>query len=133
MKKRISLRYQQNKIERIERLQSAVATLENYKNFFLSKGELVQEGCWVARYRVRQPKQVYWYYKLHASLPTFPTTTEPKKLTKYKHLGKAGSQAHVDAVMGVVRRTIVEEIQKTIDSLKNSLLDISFDSEQKDK
>jgi hypothetical protein len=38
----------------------------------------------------------------------------------------------VEAVMGVARRTIVEELQKTIDSLKSSLLDISFDSEQED-
>jgi hypothetical protein len=45
-------------------------------------------------------------------------------------LGKAGSQAHVEAVMEVARRTIVEELQKTIDSLKESLLDVSFDSEQ---
>lgn len=37
---------------------------------------------------------------------------------------------HVAGVMGVVRRTIVSELQKNIDSLKNSLLDISFDSEQ---
>jgi hypothetical protein len=54
------------------------------------------------------------------------------KLSKYKHLGKAGSQPHVEAVMEVARRTIVEELQKTIDSLKESLLDVSFDSEQED-
>jgi len=53
-------------------------------------------------------------------------------LSKYKHLGKAGSEAHVASVMSVARRTIVSELQKTIDSLKNSLLDISFDSEQED-
>ncbi|WP_287297806.1 hypothetical protein [Moorena sp. SIO2C4] len=47
-------------------------------------------------------------------------------------MGKAGSEAHVAGVMAVARRTIVSELQKTIDSLKNSLLDISFDSELKD-
>ena len=54
-------------------------------------------------------------------------------MSKYKHLGKGGSQAHVDEVMAVVRRTMVEQLQKTIDSLKGSLLDISFDAEQEDK
>ena len=132
MGRRISQKSQQDRLERITRLQSAIATLESHKNFFNRQGELAPEGCWVARYQVRQPRKVYWYYKLQASSPTFTTSTDAESLSKYKHLGKAGSIAHVDAVMGVARRTIVEELQKTIDSLKNSLLDISFDSEQED-
>jgi len=51
-------------------------------------------------------------------------------LSKYKHLGSSGSQDHIDSVMAVVRRTIVSELQKTIDSLKSSLIDVSFDEEQ---
>ena len=132
MGRRVSSKSQQDQLERITRLQSAIATLETYQNFFERLGELAPEGAWVARYQVRQPKKAYWYYKLQASSPTFTTTGETPKLSKYKHLGKAGTQAHVEAVMGVARRTIVEELQKTIDSLKSSLLDISFDSEQED-
>jgi hypothetical protein len=67
-----------------------------FQNFFSRQGELAPEGCWVARYQVRQPQKAYWYYKLPASLPTFTTTTETPKLSKYKHLGKAGSQSHVE-------------------------------------
>ena len=130
MGRRVSRQSQQDKLERITRLQSAIATLSTYQNFFLSQGELAPEGCWVARYQVRQPPKAYWYYKLQASVPIFTTTTETPKLSKYKHLGKAGSQSYVEAVMGVARRTIVSELQKTIDSLKESLLDVSFDSEQ---
>ena len=78
-------------------------------------------------------KSSYWYYKLQADKPTFTKTTTVESLSKYKHLGSSGSQAHVDGVMGVVRRTIVSELQKTIDSLKDSLLDVSFDGEQEDK
>ena len=132
MGRRISTKSHQDKLERITRLQSAIATLETYLHFFDRQGELAPEGAWIARYQVRQPQKAYWYYKLQANSPTFTTTTETPKLSKYKHLGKAGTQAHVEAVMGVARRTIVEELQKTIDSLKCSLLDISFDSEQED-
>ena len=132
MGRRVSSKSQQDKLERITRLQSAIASLETYQNFFNHQGELAPVGAWVARYQVRQPEKAYWYYKLQASSPTFTTRGERPKLSKYKHLGKAGSQAHVEAVMGVVRRTIVEQLQKTIDSLKSSLLDISFDSEQED-
>ncbi|NER26017.1 MAG: transposase [Symploca sp. SIO1C2] len=130
MGRRVSSKSQQDKLERITRLQTAIASLETYKNFFESQGELAPEEVWVARYQVRQLQKAYWYYKLQASSPTFATRGETPKLSKYKHLGKAGSEAHVAGVMGVARRTIVSELQKTIDSLKNSLLDISFDSEQ---
>jgi hypothetical protein len=133
MVRRISRLSQQEQLERITRLQSALAQLESYKDFFSRQGELAPEGTWVARYQVRQPQRVYWYYKLQADKPTFTKTTTVESLSKYKHLGKAGSQAHVDGVMGVVRRTIVSELQKTIDSLKDSLLDVSFDGEQEDK
>jgi hypothetical protein len=132
MGRRVSSKSQQDKLERISRLQSAIASLETYQNFFNRQGELAPVDAWVARYQVRQPEKAYWYYKLQASSPTFITRGETSKLSKYKHLGKAGSEAHVEAVMGVARRTIVEQLQKTIDSLKSSLLDISFDSEQED-
>jgi hypothetical protein len=132
MGRRISRKSQQDKLERITRLQTAIASLETYQSFFERQGKLAPEDVWVARYQVRQSQKVYWYYKLQASSPTFTTTSDTPKLSKYKHLGKAGSEAHVASVMSVARRTIVSELQKTIDSLKNSLLDISFDSEQED-
>ncbi|MEQ8942952.1 MAG: hypothetical protein RIC94_00180 [Phycisphaerales bacterium] len=132
MGRRISRKSQQDKLERITRLQTAIASLETYQSFFKSQGKLAPEDAWVARYQVRQSQKIYWYYKLQASSPTFTTTSDTPKLSKYKHLGKAGSEAHVASVMSVTRRTIVSELQKTIDSLKKSLLDISFDSEQED-
>ncbi|EGJ32200.1 MULTISPECIES: hypothetical protein [Moorena] len=130
MGRRVSRKSQQDTLERITRLQTAIASLETYQKFFEGQGELAPEDAWVARYQVRQLQKAYWYYKLQASSPTFKTTGSRPKLSKYKHLGKAGSEAHVTGVMGVARRTIVSELQKTIDSLKKSLLDISFDSEQ---
>lgn len=130
MGRRGSRTSQQDRLERITRLQTAIASLETYKNFFERQGELAPEDAWVARYQVRQSPKIYWYYKLQSSSPTFTTTSEKPKLSKYKHLGKAGSEAHVTSVMAVAKRTMVSELQKTIDSLKNSLLDISFDSEQ---
>lgn len=133
MVRRISRLSQQDQLERITRLRNAIAQLESYKDFFSRQGKLAPEGTWVARYQVRQPPRIYWYYKLQADKPTFTKTTKLESLSKYKHLGKAGSQAHVDGVMAVVRRTVVSELQKTIDSLKDSLLDVSFDGEQEDK
>lgn len=133
MRKRKDSHAQQDKRERIARLHSAISYLESQKHLLCGGGELAPQNCWVARYQVRQPRKAYWYYKLHAAKPTFSSTTEPTTLSKYKHLGKAGSQAHIDGVMSVVRRILVDELQRTIDSLKNSLLDVSFDAEQEDR
>ncbi len=117
MGRRVTRAAQQERALRITRFQSAIAELESHKNFFLSQGELAPEGAWVARYQVKQPKKVYWYDKLQADKPTFIKTPPAQSLSKYKHLGKAGSEDHIDSVMAVVRRSIVSDLQKTIDSL----------------
>ncbi len=36
--------------------------------------------------------------------------TQSGEMSKYKHLGKAGSAAHIEAVLQVVRRTQIEGI-----------------------
>lgn len=132
MGRRISQAIEPEKLDRIARLQANIAKLETYLHFFKNQGVQASDGCWVARYQVRQGQKAYWYYKLQASFPLF-AQKNAESLSKYQHLGKAGSEAHVDAVMGVVRRTIVFELQKTIDSFKECLVDIAFDAEQENK
>ena len=104
MGRRVSRIARQERALRITRLQSAIAELESHKNFFLSQGELAPEGAWVARYQVKQPKKLYWYYKLQADKPTFTKTPPAQSLSKYKHLGKAGSEDHIDSVMAQGKR-----------------------------
>jgi hypothetical protein len=43
-----------------------------------------------------------------------------KKKSKYKHLGRAGSEEHIAAVVQVFRRTQIDELDRTINSLTNS-------------
>ena len=93
---------------------------------------MAPEGAWVARYQVRQNRKKYWYYKLQVPTPSLPCATS-SKLSKYKHLGKAGTQEHIDAVMSVFRRSIWDDIQRIIDTLDECLLDISSGSEQEEE
>ena len=51
-------------------------------------------------------------------------------MSKYKHLGKAGTQGHIDGVMSVFRLSLGKEIQRVIYTLDDCLLDISSGSEQ---
>ena len=120
----------QNKLERFDRIQAAIADLEQQKKLIFANGEVTPKGCVVARYQVRQQQKVYWYYKLQAQTAIFPKVSDTKAKSKYKHLGKAGSEAHITAVMQMVRRSQVDEIQRAIDTLEQNKLDIGFDEEQ---
>ena len=124
---------EQDKLARVERLQNAISQLQKYIEQIRSTGEVAPDGCFVSRYQVRQQKKVYWYYKLHAIQPQFPKATDAKVLTKYKHLGKAGSSEHIEAVMQVTRRMVIDELQRTIGVLEDSWLDVGFDGEQEQK
>jgi hypothetical protein len=121
-----------DKIARFERIKKAITVLEKQQAIILRQGALAPQGAWVARYQVRQNLKKYWYYKLQASTPCLPQATS-SKLSKYKHLGKAGTIEHIDAVMSVFRRSIWEEIQRIIDTLDDCLLDISSGSEQEEE
>ena len=119
------------KLARVDRLQEAIAVLEAEIERLLSSGEVAPLGAWVARDQVRQPHKTYWYYKLQTPDPNFRCSTQ-KKLSKYKHLGKAGSQAHIEAVISVGRRTMLNELTKMIENLKQNLLDVGFDGESEE-
>ena len=123
---------QQDTEARVEHLQRAIATLEAQVQDLQSQGEVAPAGCSVSRYQVRQQQKAYWYYKLHAIEPTFPKATGKRKLSRYKHLGKAGSPAHVDAVISVVRRAQIDELQRAIHFLKQALVDVCYEGELED-
>ena len=123
---------EQDKLDRIQRLTEAITEIESYLQFFDDKGQQADSGCWVVRYQVKQKDKIYWYYKLQADREIFEQKNG-ESFSKYQHLGKAGTIAHVDAVMGVLRRTMVTELQSTIVSLKSCAVDIAYDEEHKSR
>jgi hypothetical protein len=132
MGRRKYIESEQDKLNRMQRLTEAIAEIESYLQFFEDKGQQADVGCWVVRYQVRQKDKIYWYYKLQADRPIFEQKNA-QSFSKYQHLGKAGTIAHVDAVMAVLRRTLVIELHSTIDSLKSCLVDIAYDEEHKSR
>ncbi len=123
----------QDKSERFDRITAAIAALEQQKKLIFATGQVAPKGCVVARYQVRQKQKVYWYYKLQAQTAIFPKAVDAKALSKYKHLGSCGSEAHITAVIQTVRRSQIDEIQRAIDTLEQNLLDVGFDERQKEK
>ena len=57
------------------------------------------------------------------------TATDKNKKSKYLYLGKAGSEAHLDAVEKVARRGLIDELERVINSLQESYLDVCFGGE----
>jgi hypothetical protein len=82
------------------------------------------------RYQVKTKTGEYWYYKLQATEPIFQTGQGEGKLSKYKHLGKAGSPAHISAVLQVAKRNQIEALQRAINSLTDSWLEVVFEQEK---
>ena len=119
-----------DQLQRFDRLMAAIAHLEEQKKLIFAQGEVAPVGCVLARYQVRQKQKIYWYYKLQAQTAIFPKANNAKSLSKYKHLGKAGSVAHITALIQMVRRAQIDELQRAIDTLEQNLLDVSSDSEQ---
>ncbi len=89
---------QQDKLARFEHIKKAITALDKQQRQILKQGELAPPGAWVARYQVRQNNKKYWYYKLQVPTPYFPCATS-EELSKYKHLGKAGTQDHIDVLL----------------------------------
>lgn len=111
--------------QRTDQLIKILELLEQEIQEILAAGKVAPSGCWIVRYQARGRKGTYWYYKLQATVAIFPSKNNPQKLSKYKHLGKAGSQAYLDTVEQVARRAKIEGLQQAIDTLKQGLSDLS--------
>ena len=120
-------------LARADQLQAAIAVLQQEIKRISAYKDVAPPGCRVMRYQVKTKKGQYWYYKLQALEPIFPTSQGGEKLSKYKHLGKAGSPAHIDAVLQVASRNQINELQRAINSLSESWLEVVFAQEKEEK
>lgn len=116
--------------ERAERIRTAIDYLNQKIASIESEGEPSPPGCSVARYTAKGRKNRYWYYQLKADKAIFPKVKKENEFSRYQHLGKAGSEAHVDAILSVVRRIQIEELTKAIDALKESWSDLYSDEKK---
>ena len=70
------------------------------------------------------------YYQLKAQRAIFPKSQKENEYSRYQHLGKARSSAHINGVLAVVRRVQIDELTKAIDGLKDSWSDL-YSNEEK--
>ncbi len=118
------------KEQRAERISTAIAQLQAQKSEIEAAGVVAPPGCYVARYQAKGQKHHYWYYQLKAQRAIFPKTNQENDSSRFQHLGKAGSPAHIDGVLAVVRRVQIDELTKAIDGLKDSWSDLYRNEEK---
>ena len=115
--------------QRAERIQQTIALLESQKAEIERSQIVAPLGSYVARYQARGQKHRYWYYQLRATEAIFPKAKGENEYSRFQHLGKAGSEAHIDGVLAVVRRNQIDEFTRAIQSLKESWLDLYSDED----
>lgn len=105
-----SLKTNQEAFLRAKQIKATIRQLKRQVQKISSEGEVAPRHCHVIRFQTKQNEKIYWYYKLQAAEPIFPTATNKNKKSKYLYLGKAGSEAHIDAVEKVTRRGLIDEL-----------------------
>ena len=108
--------------ERLEHLSSLLISLEAELVQLYSQGQVAPPSSWITRYQARGKSKRYWYYKWQASEPVL--TTASGQLSRYKHLGKAGSSAYLEAVTQILRRAQIDGFEQAIKTLKAGLQDL---------
>jgi hypothetical protein len=115
--------------QRAERIQTTIALLQAQKSEIEASGVVAPPGCYVARYQAIGAKHHYCYYQLKAQTAIFAKTNQDREYSRFQHLGKAGSQAHIDGILTVVRRVQIDELTKAIDGLNDSWSDLYSNQE----
>lgn len=108
--------------QRADLISAAITTISSEIQRIEATGVVAPPGCCVLRYQARGKERTYWYYKLQANKPIFPTPSG--KMSKYKHLGKGGTPNHIDALKSVTRRTQIEALQRTLAALHQCWSDL---------
>ena len=96
--------------QRAERISAVITELQAQKSEIEAAGVVAPPGCYVARYQAKGQKHHYWYYQLKAQRAIFPKSQKKNEYSRYQHLGKAGSSAHINGVLAVIRRVQIDEL-----------------------
>ena len=101
-----------------QKLASLVQEIEEIK----AEGDIAPPSCWMVRYQAKGRGGRYWYYKWMATEAIF--VSQKGKSSKSKYIGKAGSDAYVQALSSWERRGKIEILERLINLLSQGLEDL---------
>ena len=116
---------QQQKLDLADRIAQVQERIESISKEI----ENIQANCSVAkptssivRFRAKGKGGAYWYYKWQSLQPIF--VTKNGNPSRYKYIGKAGSQAFLEAVEMLRNRTSISALEQVLHTLELARLDL---------
>ena len=117
--------------QRAERIGAAIALLEAQKSEIEASGVVAPPGCYVARYQAKGAgASLLVLSTSERRTPFSPKPSRRMNIPVFNMNGKAGSQAHIDGVLAVIRRVQIDELTFAIDELKVSWSDLYSNDEK---
>ena len=83
---------------------------------------LAPPACGIVRFRAKGQGGAYWYYKWQSPQPIF--VTKKGNSSRYKYIGKAGSEAFLEAVEMMKNRTKISALEQILHTLELGRLDL---------
>lgn len=115
-----------DRVERALQIRAGILTLKQEIEAIREEGEVAEPGCCTRGYWARGRGGYYHYQKLEAPRPLWPKATKPEELTKYRHLGKTGSDLHIEATFAIARRRKIDCLLETISELERTLPNLAL-------
>ena len=108
--------------ERIEKVNALIDKINLEIEQIKTNSNLAPDDSWLVRFRAKGKGGAYWYYKWQSDQAIF--LTKNGNYSRYKYVGKAGSQAFLEAVEMMKNRTKISALQQVLHTLELARLDL---------
>lgn len=107
---------------RLEKVNALIDEISSEIEQIKTNSNLASDDTWLVRFRAKGKGGAYWYYKWQSKQPIF--LTKNGNYSRYKYVGKAGSQAFLEAVEMMKNRTHISSLQQVLHTLELAQLDL---------
>lgn len=108
--------------ERIEKVNALINEINSEIEQIKTNSNLAPDDSWLIRFRAKGKGGAYWYYKWQSDQAIF--LTKNGNYSRYKYVGKAGSQAFLEALEMMKNRTHICALQQVLHTLELARLDL---------
>ena len=108
--------------DRIEKIQALIDEISKEIDVIKASAAVAPEACGIVRFRAKGQGGAYWYYKWQSPQPIF--VTKKGNSSRYKYIGKAGSEAFLEAVEMMKNRTKISALEQILHTLELGRLDL---------
>ena len=102
--------------EKLEKVNALIGEINSEIEQIKTNSNLASDDTWLVRFRAKGKGGAYWYYKWQSNQPIF--LTKNGNYSRYKYVGKAGSQAFLEAVEMMKNRTHISALQQVLHTLE---------------